>query len=76
MELDSGGKTLTASVTEPDPMSQRPQSPDYSPSLLRLLRTDNSSSGESFQAYLARKFVDCKEEEEAKKIGEPGPSSR
>ena len=76
MELDSGGKSPSASVSEPDPMSQRPQSPDYSPSLLRLLGTNNSSSGESFQPYFARKLVDREEEEEVKKIGEPGPSSR
>ena len=76
MELDSGRRSSAASVTEPDPMSQRPQSPDYSPSLLRLLGTVNSSSGESFQSYLARKLVDRGEGEEVSKIGEPGSSSR
>ena len=35
--------------------SNIPQSPDYSPSLLNLLKTDNSSSGESVQSYFTRK---------------------
>ena len=32
-----------------------PQSSDYSPSLLNLLKTDNSSSGESVQSYFTKK---------------------
>ena len=35
--------------------SNIPQSPDYSPSLLNLLKTDNSSSGESVQSYFTKK---------------------
>ena len=34
--------------------SNIPQSPDYSPSLLNLLKTDNSSSGESVQSYFTK----------------------
>ena len=65
------GGLSPASLTEMDPKSLGLQSSDYSPSLLRLLGTDNSSSEASMQAYLSRK-LDTRREE----IGEPGPSSK
>ena len=43
-------------VTERAPASQRPHSPDYSPSLINLLASDNSRPGESIKAKLARKM--------------------
>ena len=39
-------KTFTSNI---------PHSPDYSPSLLNLLKTDSSSSGESVQSYFTKK---------------------
>ena len=44
-------------------MSQPPHSPDYSPSLISIIASDHSSSGESIQSYFARK-IKCKEGEE------------
>ena len=58
-----------ATLTGIDTRAQGLQSPDYSPSLLNLLGTNGSSSGESIQAYLTRK-LDARTEE----VGEPGPS--
>ena len=75
MKYDLGGQSPAASVTEPDPKSQRPQSPDYSPSLLKLLVTDNSSSGESLQSYVARKLVAREENEGTETISKTGPSN-
>ena len=68
---ESGGDLSPASVPAMDLRYPGLQSPDYSPSLLKLLGTDNSSSGESVQAYITRKFETLGEE-----IGEPGPSSK
>ena len=42
---------------------KRPHSPDYSPSLINLLASEDSSSGESVQAYIARKVKDQTVEE-------------
>ena len=59
-----------ASFTETDPKAPGLQSPDYSPSLLMLLGTDNSSSEESVQDDLSSKLDTRKEER-----SEQGPSS-
>ena len=50
--------TATQSSISGDPASKRSQSPDYSPSLINMLASENSSSGESVQAYVARKIRD------------------
>ena len=50
-------------LTTRDPVSQPPHSPGYSPSLINMLASDRSSSGESIQSYFARK-IKCKEDEE------------
>ena len=63
------GRLSPATLIEMDTRAQGLQSPDYSPSLLNLLGTDGSSSGESIQAYLTRKLETRKEE-----VGESGPS--
>ena len=68
---ESGGDLSPASVSAIDSRYPGLKSPDYSPSLLKLLGTDNSSSGESVQAYITRKLETHDEE-----IGEPGPSSK
>ena len=68
---ESGGDLSPASVPAMDSKFQGLTSPDYSPSLLKFLGTDNSSSGESVQTYITRKLGTQNEE-----IGEPGPSSR
>ena len=47
-------------LTTMDPASQSPHSPDYSPSLINMLASDQSSSEESIQSYFARK-VKCTE---------------
>ena len=65
----TGGGLSPAAMTEMDTGAPGLQSPDYSPSLLNLLGTDGSSSGESIQAYLTRKL-----ETRAEVEGEPGPS--
>ena len=65
----TGGGLSPAAMTEMDTGAPGLQSPDYSPSLLNLLGTDGSSSGESIQAYVTRKL-----ETRAEVEGEPGPS--
>ena len=47
-------------LTTMDPASQPPHSPDYSPSLINMLASDQSSSEESIQSYFTRK-VRCTE---------------
>ena len=66
---ETGGRLSPATLTEMDTKAQGLQSPDYSPSLLNLLGTDGSSSGESIQAYLTRKLETRTEE-----VGGPSPS--
>ena len=48
-----------------DPASQPPHSPDYSPSLINMLASDQSSSEESIQSYFTRK-VRCTEGDASK----------
>ena len=48
-------KTSTSSLAKRVTTTFMSQSPDYSPSLIILLASDNSSSEESVQAYFARK---------------------
>ena len=55
--------TSTKSSISEDLASKRPHSPDYSPSLINLLASENSSSGESVQAFIARKVKDQTVEE-------------
>ena len=68
---ETEGGVSPDTLTEMDPKAQGLQSPDYSPSLLKLLGSDPSSSEESMQAYLSRK-LDTRTEE----VDEPGPSGR
>ena len=65
----TGSRLSPTTLTEMDTGAPGLRSPDYSPSLLNLLGTDGSSSGESIQAYLTRKL-----ETRAEEVGEPGPS--
>ena len=50
-----GRPTVNLPITR-DLASQLPQSPDYSPFMIIMLASDYSSSGESVQAYFARKI--------------------
>ena len=65
----TGGRLSPTTLTEIDTGAPGLLSPDYSPSLLNLLGTDGSSSGESIQAYFTRKL-----ETRAEEVGQPGPS--
>ena len=54
-ETNPSGRTSSSSMAKQVTAIPRSQSPDYSPSLINLLASDNSSSEESVQAYFARR---------------------
>ena len=64
----SGGNTNPQS--EPmDPESTQPKTPVDPPTLSRVLATDSSVSGESCEAYLARKLQDMEEKTTLQPLG-------